>query len=179
MPGAGVCWAAEGLVAGPRRRYNVDRCETLEANAHAAFYTDRAYGSSWAEVRGVLSTVGGGGGDPQEPTREQLARFAPEAKEEGVRIGIGSSSSGSGCADHEDEGRADALGSYKAEHAVDLSSASRVMAVTLQPADAGDPLCDALARRREVRRSTGPLEGVGSGTHLKELGGRQGPLLRQ
>ena len=94
--------AAEGLVRG--ETVSID-ATTLEANAALRSIVRRENGQRYEEYLRRLAEEEG----IEEPTREQLARFDRKRKKEGVESGL-EASSGSGCADHEDEGRADALG---------------------------------------------------------------------
>ncbi|MDP3217418.1 MAG: transposase [Deltaproteobacteria bacterium] len=117
-----------GLVNG--QTVSVD-ATTLEANAALKSIVRRDSGQRYEEYLKELATAAG----IENPSREQLARFDRKRKKKG--------SNDEWKHPHDPDARITKMKdgrthlAHKAEHAVDLSSGA-VLAVTLQPANAGD-----------------------------------------
>ena len=146
--------AAEGLVRG--ETVSID-ATTLEANAALRSIVRREHGQRYEEYLRRLAEEEG----IEEPTREQLARFDRKRKKKGSNRDWKHPQDPDARITRMKDGRTHLA--YKAEHAVDLSSGA-VMAVTLQPADAGDPT----TLFETLRAAQAGVEGVGSGK-IKEL----------
>ena len=146
--------AAEGLVRG--ETVSID-ATTLEANAALRSIVRRESGQRYEEYLRRLAEEEG----IEEPTREQLARFDRKRKKKGSNRDWKHPQDPDARITRMKDGRTHLA--YKAEHAVDLSSGA-VVAVTLQPADAGDPT----TLFETLRAAQAGVEGVGSG-EIKEL----------
>ena len=146
--------AAEGLVRG--ETVSID-ATTLEANAALRSIVRRENGQRYEEYLRRLAEEEG----IEEPTREQLARFDRKRKKKGSNRDWKHPQDPDARITRMKDGRTHLA--YKAEHAVDLSSGA-VVAVTLQPADAGDPT----TLFETLRAAQAGVEGVGSGK-IKEL----------
>ena len=118
--------AQAGLVRG--KTIGID-ATTLEANAAMRSLVRRDAGENYETLVKGLSEASG----VPTPTREELARFDPEAQDEDEQPKVGESER-SGREDHGDQGRT-RLG-YKVEEAVDLETGA-VVAVTA-PEELGD-----------------------------------------
>ena len=146
--------AAEGLVRG--ETVSID-ATTLEANAALRSIVRRENGQRYEEYLRRLAEEEG----IEEPTREQLARFDRKRKKKGSNRDWKHPQDPDARITRMKDGQTHLA--YKAEHAVDLSSGA-VVAVTLQPADAGDPT----TLFETLRAAQAGVEGVGSGK-IKEL----------
>lgn len=118
----------EGLLCG--QTVSID-ATTLEANAALKSIVRRDNGQSYDEyLKGLAQAAGLG-----NPTREQLARFDRKRKKKGSNQEWKSPSDPDARITKMKDGRTHLA--HKAEHAVDLASGA-LLAVTLQPANAGD-----------------------------------------
>ena len=151
--------AAEGLVRG--ETVSID-ATTLEANAALRSIVRRESGQRYEEYLRRLAEEE----VIEEPTREQLARFDRKRKKKGSNRDWKHPQDPDARITRMKDGRTHLA--YKAEHAVDLSSGA-VVAVTLQPADAGDPT----TLFETLRAAQAGVEGVGSG-EIKELAADKG-----
>jgi len=118
----------EGLIRG--RTISID-ATTLEANAALKSIVRRDNGQSYNEYLQELGKAAG----MENPTREQLARLDRKRKKKGSNREWQSSSDPDARITKMKDGSTHLA--HKAEHAVDLTSGA-LLAVTLQPADAGD-----------------------------------------
>ncbi len=161
----------EGLLSG--QTVSID-ATTLEANAAMKNIVRRDNGQSYEEYLKELAQAAG----IENPTREQLARLDRKRKKKGSNEEWQSPSDPDARITKMKDGRTHLA--HKAEHAVDLSSGA-LLAVTLQPADAGDTttihktLEEAQSVAREINeRGVEELvadKGYHSGPVLKELYG--------
>ncbi|MGH8646756.1 MAG: transposase [Gammaproteobacteria bacterium] len=159
----------EGLLRG--KTVSVD-ATTLEANAALRSIVRRDTGQSYDDyVKGLARAAG-----LEEPTREQLARFDRKRKKKG--------SNQEWMSPHDPDARITKMKNgrthlaHKAEHAVDLESGA-IVALTLQPADAGDTstILDTLAEAQNRLKAAGLPEvnelvadkGYHSGEILEQL----------
>lgn len=118
----------EGLLSG--QTISIDGT-TLEANAALKSIVRRDNGQSYEEyLKGLAQAAG-----IEKPTREQLARLDRKRKKKGSNEEWRSPSDPDARITKMKDGRTHLA--HKAEHAVDLS-AGALLAVTLQPANAGD-----------------------------------------
>lgn len=159
----------EGLISG--QTIAID-ATTLEANAALKSIVRRDNGQSYEEyLKGLAQAAG-----IDNPTREQLARLDRKRKKKGSNEEWKSPSDADARITRMKDGTTHLA--HKAEHAVDLSSGA-LLAVTLQPADAGDTttiqqtLEEAQATAREINeRGVEEVvtdKGYHSGQVLKEL----------
>src|SRR5262250_122153 len=118
----------EGLVSG--RTVSID-ATTLEANAALKNIVRRDGGQSYHDYLKDLAQAAG----MENPTREQLARLDRKRKKKGSNQEWMSPSDADARITKMKDGRTHLA--HKAEHAVDLTSGA-LLAVTLQPANAGD-----------------------------------------
>jgi transposase len=118
----------QGLISG--QTVSID-ATTLEANAAMKSIVRRDNGESYDEYLKGLATAAG----IENPTREQLARLDRKRKKKGSNQEWKSPSDPDARITKMKDGRTHLA--HKAEHAVDLSSGA-LLAVTLQPANAGD-----------------------------------------
>jgi transposase len=119
---------AEGLLRG--QTVSID-ATTLEANAAMKSIVRWDNGQSYEEyLKGLAQAAG-----LENPTREQLARLDRKRKKKGSNEEWRSPSDPDARITKMKDGRTHLA--HKAEHAVDLSSGA-LLAVTLQPANAGD-----------------------------------------
>ena len=118
----------EGLING--RTISID-ATTLEANAALKSIVRRDNGQSYNEYLKELGKAAG----MENPTREQLARLDRKRKKKGSNQEWKSPSDPDARITKMKDGRTHLA--HKAEHAVDLTSGA-LLAVTLQPANAGD-----------------------------------------
>src|SRR5260370_32480859 len=161
----------EGLLSG--QTVSID-ATTLEDNAAMKTIVRRDNGQSYEEYLKELAQAAG----IENPTREQLARLDRKRKKKGSNEEWQSPSDPDARITKMKDGRTHLA--HKAEHAVDLSSGA-LLAVTLQPADAGDTttihktLEEAQSVAREINeRGVEELvadKGYHSGPVLKELYG--------
>jgi transposase len=118
----------EGLISG--QTISID-ATTLEANAAMKSIVRRDNGQGYeAYLKGLAQAAG-----IEKPTREQLARLDRKRKKKGSNEEWKSPSDPDARITKMKDGRTHLA--HKAEHAVDLS-AGALLAVTLQPANAGD-----------------------------------------
>ena len=143
------CWvikilAGEGLIQG--QTVSVD-ATTLEANAAMKSIVRRDNGQSYEEYLRSLAEAAG----LEQATREQLARFDRKRKKKASNDDWSSPSDPDSRITKMKDGRTHLA--HKAEHAVDLDSGA-LLAVTLQPADAGDTatIGETLAEAQSVAR---------------------------
>lgn len=159
----------EGLISG--QTISIDGT-TLEANAAMKSIVRRDNGQSYEEyLKGLAKAAG-----MENPTREQLLRLDRKRKKKGSNQEWKSPSDPDARITKMKDGRTHLA--HKAEHAVDLSSGA-LLAVTLQPANAGDTttirqtLEEAQAAAREINeRGVEELvadKGYHSGQVLKDL----------
>ena len=159
----------EGLVQG--QTISID-ATTLEANAALKSIVRRDNGQTYNDyLKGLAQAAG-----MENPTREQLARLDRKRKKKGSNQEWKSPDDPDARITKMKDGRTHLA--HKAEHAVDLSSGALV-AVTLQPADAGDTttvretLEEAQSASRQIsERGVEELvadKGYHSGEALKEL----------
>lgn len=118
----------EGLLSG--RTISID-ATTLEANAALKSIVRRDNGQSYQDYLKELAQAAG----MENPTREQLARLDRKRKKKGSNQEWKSPSDPDARITKMKDGRTHLA--HKAEHAVDLTSGA-VLALTLQPANAGD-----------------------------------------
>jgi len=118
----------EGLISG--RTISID-ATTLEANAALKSIVRRDNGQSYNEYLQELGKAAG----MENPTREQLARLDRKRKKKGSNQEWQSPSDPDARITKMKDGSTHLA--HKAEHAVDLTSGA-LLAVTLQPANAGD-----------------------------------------
>ena len=118
----------EGLISG--RTISID-ATTLEANAALKSIVRRDNGQSYNEYLQELGKAAG----MENPTREQLARLDRKRKKKGSNQEWKSPSDPDARITKMKDGSTHLA--HKAEHAVDLTSGA-LLAVTLQPANAGD-----------------------------------------
>jgi transposase len=159
----------EGLISG--QTISID-ATTLEANAAMKSIVRRDSGQSYEEyLKGLAKSAG-----MENPTREQLARLDRKRKKKGSNQDWKSPSDPDARITKMKDGRTHLA--HKAEHAVDLSSGA-LLAVTLQPADAGDTttIQQTLEQAQAVSREINPRgveelvadKGYHSGQVLKDL----------
>ncbi len=162
---------AEGLLRG--QTVSID-ATTLEANAAMKSIVRWDNGQSYEEyLKGLAQAAG-----LENPTREQLARLDRKRKKKGSNEEWRSPSDPDARITKMKDGRTHLA--HKAEHAVDLSSGA-LLAVTLQPANAGDTRtiqqtlqeAQAAARQSNERGVEEVVadKGYHSGAVLKELHG--------
>jgi transposase len=120
--------SAEGLIAGATIAIDAT---TLEANAAMKSIVRREDGQSYNDYLKDLARAAG----MEDPTREQLARFDRKRKKKGSNEEWVSPADPDARITKMKDGRTHLA--HKAEHAVDLESGV-LLAVTLQPASAGD-----------------------------------------
>lgn len=161
--------AEEGLLEG--QTVSVD-ATTLEANAALRSIVRRDTGQRYEEYLKQLAEAAG----IENPTREQLARFDRKRKKKASNRDWKNPYDPDARITKMKDGRTHLA--HKAEHAVDLSSGA-LLAVTLQPADAGDTttIRQTLKEAQEVARSVNERgveeavadKGYHSGEGLKQL----------
>lgn len=161
--------AQEGLIQG--QTVAVD-ATTLEANAAMRAIVRRDNGQKYEEYLKELAAAAG----IENPTREQLARFDRKRKKKASNQEWKHPFDGDARITKMKDGRTHLA--HKAEHAVDLSSGA-LLAVTLQPADAGDTttMPVTLAEAQKTAQTVSPLgveevvadKGYHSGEALKDL----------
>lgn len=158
----------EGLIRG--QTVSID-ATTLEANAAMKSIVRRDNGQGYEEyLKGLAQAAG-----IENPTREQLARFDRKRKKKGSNQDWKSPSDPDARITRMKDGRTHLA--HKAEHAVDLSTGA-LLAMTLQPADAGDTttihptLQEAQWAAREIRK--GGVEEV-----VADKGYHSGEVLQQ
>ena len=159
----------EGLIQG--RTIAID-ATTLEANAAMKAIVRRDNGQGYNEYLKDIAKAAG----KEDPTREELARMDRKRKKKGSNDEWKSPSDADARIAKMKDGRTHLA--HKAEHAVDLSSGA-LLAVTLQPADAGDTATvhKTLAEAHAMARTAHPLgvaelvadKGYHSGDVLKKL----------
>ena len=159
----------EGLISG--QTISID-ATTLEANAALKSIVRRDNGQSYEEYLKSLAAAAG----IENPTREQLARLDRKRKKKGSNDDWSSPSDPDARITKMKDGRTHLA--HKAEHAVDLASGA-LLAVTMQPADAGDTatmpqtLAEAQVTAREINeRGVEEVvadKGYHSGQVLKDL----------
>jgi transposase len=120
--------AGEGLIQG--KTIAID-ATTLEANAAMKSIVRRDDGQTYTEYLTGLAQAAG----MENPTREQLARLDRKRQKKGSNQEWESPADADARITKMKDGRTHLA--HKAEHAVDLSSGA-LLAITLQPADAGD-----------------------------------------
>ena len=158
----------EGLIRG--QTVSID-ATTLEANAAMKSIVRRDNGQGYEEYLKELAQAAG----MENPTREQLARFDRKRKKKGSNQDWTSPSDPDARITRMKDGRTHLA--HKAEHAVDLSTGA-LLAITLQPADAGDTttihqtLQEAQLAAREMRE--GGVEEV-----VADKGYHSGEVLQQ
>ena len=161
--------AEEGLLEG--QTVSVD-ATTLEANAALRSIVRRDTGQRYEEYLKQLAEAAG----IENPTREQLARFDRKRKKKASNRDWKNPYDPDARITKMKDGRTHLA--HKAEHAVDLSSGA-LLAVTLQPAHAGDTttIRQTLKEAQEVARSVNERgveeavadKGYHSGEGLKQL----------
>ena len=161
--------AQEGLIQG--QTVAVD-ATTLEANAAMRAIVRRDNGLKYEEYLKELAAAAG----IENPTREQLARLDRKRKKKASNQEWKHPFDSDSRITKMKDGRTHLA--HKAEHAVDLSSGA-LLAVTLQPADAGDTttMPVTLAEAQKAAQPVNPLgveevvadKGYHSGEALKEL----------
>lgn len=161
--------AQEGLIQG--QTVAVD-ATTLEANAAMRAIVRRDNGQKYEEYLKELAAAAG----IENPTREQLARLDRKRKKKASNQEWKHPFDGDSRITKMKDGRTHLA--HKAEHAVDLSSGA-LLAVTLQPADAGDTttMPVTLAEAQKAAQTVNPAgvaevvadKGYHSGEALKEL----------
>jgi transposase len=159
----------EGLIQG--HTIAID-ATTLEANAAMKSIVRRDNGQSYNDYLKDLAKTAG----VEDPTREELARIDRKRKKKGSNQEWKSPADPDARITKMKDGRTHLA--HKAEHAVDLSSGA-LLAVTLQPADAGDTTTvhKTLAEAQGAVRKIHPLgveelvadKGYHSGEVLKAL----------
>jgi transposase len=159
----------EGLIQG--QTIAID-ATTLEANAAMKSIVRRDNGQSYNDYLVGLAQAAG----IENPTREQLARMDRKRKKKGSNDEWRSPADPDARITKMKDGRTHLA--HKAEHAVDLSSGA-LLAMTLQPADAGDTTTvhKTLAEAQSAARQIHPLgveelvadKGYHSGEVLKTL----------
>lgn len=161
--------AEEGLIQG--QTVAVD-ATTLEANAAMRAIVRRDDGQTYEAYLKELAAAAG----IENATREQLARLDRQRKKKASNQEWKHPFDGDARITKMKDGRTHLA--HKAEHAVDLSSGA-LLAVTLQPADAGDTttMPVTLAEAQKAAQTVNPLgveevvadKGYHSGEALKEL----------
>lgn len=161
----------EGLLTG--QTVAVD-ATTLEANAAMKNIVRRDNGQSYNDYLKTLAAAAG----MENPTREQLARLDRKRKKKGSNEEWRSPGDPDARIAKMKDGRTHLA--HKAEHAVDLTSGA-LLAVTLQPADAGDTTTvrETLAEAQSTAHEINPRgveevvadKGYHSGEVLKHLHG--------
>ena len=144
---------------------------TLEANAAMKSIVRRDNGQSYNEYLKDLAAKAG----MEEPTREELARMDRKRKKKAANDEWMSPSDPDARIAKMKDGRTHLA--HKAEHAVDLSSGA-LIAVTLQPASAGDTATvhNTLAEAQTEARKIHPL---GVGELVADKGYHSGEVLKQ
>lgn len=161
----------EGLISG--QTVSID-ATTLEANAAMKSIVRRDNGQGYEEyLKGLAKAAG-----IENPSREQLARLDRKRKKKGSNEEWKSPSDADARITKMKDGRTHLA--HKAEHAVDLSSGA-LLAVTVQPANAGDTttIGQTLQEAQAVARAVNERgveevvadKGYHSGQVLKELHG--------
>ena len=160
--------AEEGLIQG--QTVSVD-ATTLEANAAMRSIVRRDTGQQYEQYLKKLVKAEG----IENPTREQWARFDRKRKKKASNQDWKHPFDPDARIAKMKDGRTHLA--HKAEHAVDLSSGA-LLAVTLQPADAGDTstIHKTLAEAQQVAQS---LTGQGLEEVVADKGYHSGPVLKE